>query len=229
MASRKLQDVSKQTTELLANNHTWFKNIDSRLESFCSSQSKIQMFHQNKLTNIEDRLIRLQQRLGADTTMMHGGRSVQDILVARDAQFPRAYRKTYLDLGIFGQVASSRSITTGKGCIGPFHYRFTFTFTPPSWLSMLVLHWDLQINSVLNRPPGLSFSLSPIRYNPNQELKAAITTFDLPGLQRLFRDGLARPTDYIVQRRPVSLLEVCLSVNFESGLSHFSSRHLLHE
>ncbi len=161
--------------------------------------------------------------------MMRGGRSVQDIVVARHAQFPRTYRKTYLDLGLFGQVASSRSITVGKRSNGPCHYHYTFTFTPPPWLSILVLHWDLHINSVLNRPPRLSFSLSPICYNPSQELKAAITTFDLPKLQRLFREGLAQPTDYIVQRRPVSLLEVCISVVFESSLSHFSSRHLLHE
>ena len=144
--------------------------------------------------------------------MMCGGRSVQGIVVARDAQSPRAYRKTYLDLGLFGQVASSRSITAGKKSNGLFHY--TFTFTAPSWLTILVLHWDLQIHGVLNRPPTLSFSLSPIRYNPSQELIAAITTFDLPVLQRLFREGLAQPTDYIVQRRPVSLLEVCLLVNF---------------
>lgn len=161
--------------------------------------------------------------------MIRGGRSAQDIVVARDAQFPRAYRKTYLYLGLFGQVTSSRSITAGKRSNGPYHYHSTFTFIPPSWLSTLVLHWDLQINSVLNRPPRLSVSLSPVRYNPSQELKAAITTFDLPGLQRLFREGLAQPTDYIVQRRPVSLLEVCLPVKLESGLSHFSFRHLLHE
>ena len=155
--------------------------------------------------------------------MIRGGRSAQDIVVARDAQFPRAYRKTYLYLGLFGQVTSSHSITAGKRSNGPYLYHSTFTFIPPSWLSTLVLHWDLQINSVLNRPPRLSFSLSPIRYNPSQELKAAITTFDLPGLQRLFREGLAQPTDYIVQRRPVSLLEVCLPVKLESGLSRFSS------
>ena len=202
--SRKLQNVSQQTTELLANNHIWFKNIDSRL-------------------------VHLQQRLGADATMMRGGRSVQDNFVARDAQFPGAYRKTYLDLGLFGQVASSRSITAGKRSNGPYHYHSTFTFTPPPWLSTLVLHWDLQIHSVFDRAPRLSLSLSPIRYNPSQDLKAAITTFDISGLQRLFREGLAQPTDYIVQRRPVSLLEVCLLVNFESGLSHFSSRHSLHE
>ena len=161
--------------------------------------------------------------------MMRGGYSAQDIVVARDAQLPRAYRKIYLYLGLFGQVASSRSITTGKRSNGPYHFHSTFTFIPPSWLSRLVLHWDLQIDSVLNRTPRLSFSLSPVRYNPNKELKAALTTFDLPGLQRLFREGHTQPTDYIVQRRPVSLLEVCLPISLESGLSHFSFRHLLHE
>lgn len=171
----------------------------------------------------------MQQRLGADTTMMRGGRSVHDIVVPRNSQSPGAYRRTYLDLGLFGQVVSSRNITPGKRSNGPYHYHSTFTFTPPLWLSTLVLDWNLQISSVLNRPPRLSISLSPIRYNPNQDLKAAITTFDVPGLQRLFQEGLARPTDYIVQRRPVSLFEVCLPVSFESGSSHFSSRHLLHE
>lgn len=161
--------------------------------------------------------------------MMRGGRSVQEIVIAKDAQFPRAYRKIYLDIGLFGQVASSCSITARKRLQDPYHHHSTFTFTPPPWLSTLVLHWDLQITTVLNRTPSLTFSLSPIRYNPSQELKAAITTFDLPGLQRLFREGLAQPTDYMVQRRPVSLLEVCLPVDLESGLSHFPSRHLLHE
>lgn len=160
---------------------------------------------------------------------MHGRRPVQDIVVARDAQFPHAYRKTHLDLGLFGQVASSRSMTAGNRSNGPYHYHSTFTFTPPLWLSTLVLRWNLQIISAFNRPPRLSISLSPIAYNPNQDLKAAIITFDLPGLQRLFREGLAQPTDYIVQRSPVSLLEVCIPDNFESGLSHPSSRHLLHE
>ena len=149
--------------------------------------------------------------------MVRGGRS------ARDAQFPRAYRKTYLDLGLFGQIASSRSINAGNRLNGPCYHHSTFIFIPPLWLSTLTLYWDLQINSVLNRPPRLSFSLSPVRYNPSPELKTAITTFDLTGLQRLFREGLAQPTDYIVQRKPVSLFEVCLPVNRESGLSQFHS------
>ena len=153
--------------------------------------------------------------------MIRGGRPAQDIAVASDARFLRAYQKTYLDLGLFGRVASSRSINAGKRLNDLYHFHATFTFVPPSWLSILVLRWDLRMNTVLHRPPKLSFSLSPVHYNPSQELKAAITTFDLPGLQRLFREGLARPTDYIVQRTPVSLLEVCLPVTIESGLSHF--------
>ena len=221
-ASRKIQNVSKQMSELLANNHKWFNNIDSRLESFCSSQSNIRAFHQDKFITIEDRLIHLQQRLSADTTTVRGGRSAQDDVVARDPQFSCALRRTYLDLGIFGQIASSRSIDAGKRLSRPNHYQSTFTFIPPSWLSALVLQWDIQIKNVLNRPPRLSISLSPIRYNPSQELKDAITTFDLPVLQQLFQEGLAHPTDYIIQRRPVSLLEVCLLlVSLEVGLSHF--------
>ena len=154
---------------------------------------------------------------------MRGRRSAQDNVVARDVRFPRAYRKTYLDLGLLGQIASSRTINVREKLNGSHHYHSSFTFIPPPWLSMLVLHWDLHFNSILNRPPRISLSLSPVSYNPSQELKAAITTFDLPGLQRLFREGLAQPTDYIVQKRPVSLLEVRRPVDLEPGLAHFHS------
>ena len=161
--------------------------------------------------------------------MVRGGRWAQDAVVARDAQFPCVYRKIFLDLGLFGQVVSSRSTNAGKRLNGPYYYHSTFTFIPPLWLSALVLHWHLRVESVLNRPPTLSFSLSPVRYNPSQELKIAITTFDLPGLQRLFRERLAQPTDYVVQRRPVSLLEVSLPFNLESWLISSFFRYLPHE
>lgn len=60
--------------------------------------------------------------------------------------------------------------------------------------------------------PQITISLSPIRYNSNRELKAVITNFDIAGLQRLFRTGLARPTDYVLDRRPISLLEVSFNI-----------------
>jgi len=214
VASRRLQNFTEKTTELLASSNLWFKNIDTRLETFCSSQIDRRTLYQDKMINIEDRLIYLQQRLGAGTMLMGQGRSVQDVVATKAAERPRAYRKLYLDLGLCGQVASSRSITAGKRSNEPkqYNHHYTFTFTPPQWLSNLVLRWDLRIKSVLNRPPSIRVSLSPILYNPNQDLKAAITTFDLPGLQRLFREGLAQPTDYIIQRKPISLLEVCLPI-----------------
>ena len=130
-------------------------------------------------------------------------------VVAKDFQLPSAHRRKCTDLMLLGKVLSSNTFVARKGSSGP-SIHCTFTFIPPPWLSHLVIHWDVRIYKTVSSLPRITLSLSPIRCNPSQELKAAITRFDVMGLQRLFREGLARPTDYIFDRRPISLLEVSI-------------------
>lgn len=85
---------------------------------------------------------------------------------------------------------------------------YCFTFVPPSWLSRLIIHWDLQLYQSASGFPSMTLRLSPLVCNTNPRLKAAINQFDVGNLQSLFRGGLARPTDYIFHRRPMTLLEV---------------------
>lgn len=73
-----------------------------------------------------------------------------------------------------------------------------------------MINWQLRLGNALNGLPSIKLSLHAVRYNPNRDLKEALRTFDLPRLSQLFRDGLARPTDYVILRKPVSLLEVIL-------------------
>jgi hypothetical protein len=108
-----------------------------------------------------------------------------------------------------GQIVISQKSISRKKSNRPNVYRSSLTFTPPSWLSSVTLRWDFETRKVVGGGlPKLTLSLTPVRCNPDPELKAAIVNFDISQLQRLFREGIARPTDHVVIRRPVSLLEV---------------------
>ncbi len=171
----------------------------------------LRALYQSKITEIEGRLGLLQGRLLVNDSLTPKTDSVMERVVAGGSQFPGAHRKSYIDLMLFGQVASGHNIADGNRSRRPSVYHSTFTFIPPLWLSQLVLHWDLWIQRSSSHFPKISFSLSPIRYNPSHELMNAITNFDTSELHRLFREGHAHPADYIVQRRPVSIFEVCSS------------------
>ena len=122
---------------------------------------------------------------------------------------------------MLGQIAISQKPASGKKSNRPNVYRSSVTFTPPSWLSSVALRWDFEIRKVLGCGlPKLTLSLTPVRYNPDPELKAAIVNFDILQLQRLFREGIARPTDHVVIRKPVSLLEVGFLALYERELVH---------
>ena len=87
-------------------------------------------------------------------------------------------------------------------------------FGPPRWMSSIALEFALEFRHNCHGSwPGLSVSLTPFTVNYNPLLSKAIEEGDVAGLQKLFRDGLARPTDYVPEcgfwsYGPMSLLEV---------------------
>ena len=144
-----------------------------------------------------------------------------------DLQRTSGHPKYFFDLSMFGQVVTSCRPTSRQRSRRRSFYHFTYTFVPPMWLSNMILHWDLRLQKMLHSPPRISLSLVPIRYNPSRELKAAVIDLDTSKLHRLFRDGLAHPTDHIVQRRPITLFEVGPKVPLEVVPSNFAFRHSL--
>lgn len=210
--SRILHDVLRQTNELSVKNDAGFRAIQSQMKSFCSSQHVSRSIYQSKSANHESHLGKLQEQLYFEKPVPDGVYNTRERVVTANMQSPCPRRKSYVDLLIFGQISSSCRATARQGSRWPSINHLTYTFIPPAWLSYLVLHWDLHIHKTFNRPPKISLSISPIRYNPSRELKAAVTRFDTLGLRRLFQEGHAHPKDYIVQRRPVTLLEVGLEV-----------------
>lgn len=90
--------------------------------------------------------------------------------------------------------------------------RIGFVFVPPRWLSSTTLRGALEVlYSQESGLPNWTFTITPISVNVNPLLYQAIHSRDVAGLQHLFREGLARPTDYIPNRppaTPLSLYEV---------------------
>jgi hypothetical protein len=180
-----------------------------------SSQNIHHKLHQSALANIDGRLRVIQGQLSVHPGRASGSRHKGGIagnrvisgrchaaVVTRRAQhFSLPFWKvvtTYM----YNSIAAEKRSHNHRA-------RYILAFIPPPWLSYVVLQWELQMcRTIGGGLPGINLSLTPISYNPNPELKAAITNFDIAALQGLFREGVARPTDYVLLRKPMSLLEV---------------------
>jgi hypothetical protein len=194
--------------------------LHSTLKALYLSQKTEHKTHQVALMRINDSLHQLQGQVGVNLAKVRREGTVSTREVAGDSQVsPMHWRSRHYALPL-GQIVASHNSVSGKKSNCPNVYHSTLTFTPPSWLSSVALHWDFDICKVVGGLSRLTLSLTPIRYNPSPELKAAITNFDIPELQRLFREGIARPTDHIVLRRPVSLLEVRLQPYVNATMFH---------
>ena len=88
-------------------------------------------------------------------------------------------------------------------------HRCSLIFVPPRWLGSAALGWEFRAShSASCRLPGLGISLSPMVYNRSPELRSAIVKFDVEMVMRLMRSGAARLSDYLPDKKPVTLLEV---------------------
>ena len=74
------------------------------------------------------------------------------------------------------------------------------TFVPPKWLSCLAVDYRMNLgyDSVGDRWHW-GASLRPLTVNQNPFVIQALSTVDLGAIQRSFREGLIRPTDYILE------------------------------
>jgi hypothetical protein len=157
---------------------------------------------------MNDSVAKLQGQIGVGFVGARRGRRFRTREVADGSEISATRWSSRHYAFPFGQIATSHNFVFGKSSNHPNIHHSTLTFIPPPWLSYLALHWEFCIRKFVGGLPRMTVSLSAVRYNPSPQLKAAITNFDVPELQRLFQEGLARPTDQVVFRRPIPLLEV---------------------
>lgn len=72
-----------------------------------------------------------------------------------------------------------------------------FTYLPPQWIANTVVKALLKLESFNGRTPRLSYSLSYLSYNPSHVLCDYLHEGNISGLQTLFANGEARPTDIL--------------------------------
>lgn len=190
----KLDAVSQRNTRLTDVINGGFQNICSKLEHMELSSSGRYKRHQESRAQIN--MLQRQLELGPF--------------------LPRSSRYYSLAIGtLHVQVRKKRncSTLTESGAEESEQLSFNLTFTPPCWLSNIMLRYDLEsCRNYKSALPGLTFNIVPISVNNNRLLRQAIEQADVAELRGLFQAGLARPTDQILTvygcHTPVSLLKV---------------------
>lgn len=190
----------------MTRNNVEFGMIHSSLKRLNKSQSAEHEVQIKALTRVESQLLELQDQLKGETVGIPKEGVVRSVGAGK-CQVSCIYQKRQTYYLPFGTIITGRPMF-GRWSDGSRTRHCTFTFVPPPWLSRLIIHWELQLNRITSGFPSMTMRLSPIVYNTSPRLKAAINRFDVGELQSLFREGLARPTDYIFHRRPMTLLEV---------------------
>lgn len=73
------------------------------------------------------------------------------------------------------------------------------TFVPPRWLSNVVMNYSIKLcYDWTSNQLGCGMELEPLTINHNPFFIDAVQSLDVEGMQRSFREGLARPTDYLI-------------------------------
>lgn len=76
-------------------------------------------------------------------------------------------------------------------------YAIEFSLFPSSWIANRIIRLSLDMHGGHNRAPSIDFALKQACYNNSPSLINCVRSGDIPGLQKLFGEGEARPTDIV--------------------------------
>ena len=77
------------------------------------------------------------------------------------------------------------------------------TFVPPKWLTCLAIDYRLKLGyDFISDQWHWGVNLKPLTVNQNPFVIDALKNLDLGAIQKLFREGLIRPTDYVLRNVP---------------------------
>lgn len=76
-------------------------------------------------------------------------------------------------------------------------YAIGFSLFPPSWISSSVIQISIAMHAADHRAPLIDWTINKESYNNNSSLITCMEGSDILGLQNLFAQGEARPTDVV--------------------------------
>ena len=75
------------------------------------------------------------------------------------------------------------------------------TFVPPQWLSRVALDYSMKVTcNMISSQWRWGASLEPLTVNCNSVFINALNSRDVEGVRRSFAQGLAKPTDYVIDK-----------------------------
>lgn len=98
-------------------------------------------------------------------------------------------------------------------------YAIDFSLFPPPWISSSVIQISIAMHAAHHRAPLIDWTINIESYNNNLSLITCMEGSDILGLQNLFAQGEARPTDVIAPWGD-SLLHVHIPNHSISERSH---------
>lgn len=100
----------------------------------------------------------------------------------------------FLHVKEMGKRTAYKNSTSARN---DWSYAIEFSLFPSSWIANRVIRISLAMHSGHNRPPSIDLALKQACYNDSPLLVNCVRSGDIPGLQKLFGEGEARPTDVV--------------------------------
>ncbi|KAL8917761.1 MAG: hypothetical protein Q9172_005698 [Xanthocarpia lactea] len=121
----------------------------------------------------------------------------------------------HLPLGILSVAVTERSTTDTSAAKSRNDWAIELSLFPQSWLANRVIKLSITASNAVGEAPSVSWSLTHTQYNSNPELVSCLQNADVDGLQRLFTQGDAKPSDCMAPRGH-TLLHASI-INYASG------------
>ena len=219
--SRKLDGISNRTAKLVDVYSFGFQAVCSQLVSVDSSNHERHCSQQMSLARIEHilqdqvRISSFEACTSSTKPTTHRRRWRSGLGPTMAAAIFWSYQSYSLPIGLLqlcvSRTRQSRS-SGGSSVQESEQSRISISFAPPRWLSSIMLRFAVDFRHNLDTSwPDLSVNLTPFTVNYNPLLPQVIEAHDVAGLQKLFVNGLARPTDYLPGNYggvPVSIFDV---------------------
>lgn len=95
------------------------------------------------------------------------------------------------------ETRKTRTYNNSNSASNDWSYALEFSLFPPSWIASSVIQISIAIDAAQHRAPLLDWAVKQECHNNNPSLITCMAKSDIVGLQSLFSEGEARPTDLV--------------------------------
>lgn len=205
--TKKMNEVFQQQTESMDMNQTGFQAVRSSLITVSSSNSEEHKTTHEMLSQCQSQLQQIFRNHITFGTVRPSVHSPSHRFIASNPITSKAivfwqYWSYRMPIGMLRislkqtQQMRNSGFSTAQGCT---ESDIEVEFVPPRWLSSFLINYSMKLSHDLNSDHWRwGTTLKPLTVNYNSRFIEAVECRDVEGIQRSFAEGLAKPTDYIL-------------------------------